>query len=117
MDHKEMEVWKKSMLLAEVVYDLTKNFPDNERFGLTSQIRRAVVSVPSNIAEGAARMSDKEFIRFLSIAMGSLSEVETQYHLALRFGFVERNKRIEKLIDSSRGLIIGTRNYLLKKAV
>lgn len=74
MNHKDLEVWKKSMDLVEDVYALSKFFPNDEKFGLTNQIRRASVSVPSNISEGAARKSDKEFIQFLYIALGSLSE-------------------------------------------
>jgi four helix bundle protein len=74
MNHKDLEVWKKSMDLVEDVYALSKFFPNDEKFGLTNQIRRASVSVPSNISEGAARKRDKEFIQFLYIALGSLSE-------------------------------------------
>jgi four helix bundle protein len=84
MNHKDLEVWKKSMDLVEDVYALSKFFPNDEKFGLTNQIRRASVSVPSNISEGAARKSDKEFIQFLYIALGSLSELETQYLIAVR---------------------------------
>lgn len=73
MDHKELEVWKCSMELVEAIYKVSYKFPKSERYGLTSQIRRAAVSVPSNIAEGAARKSDKELLQFLSIALGSLA--------------------------------------------
>src|SRR5450759_2378684 len=82
MNHKDLEVWKESMLLAKEAYLLTKSFPKEELYGITSQIRRASVSVPSNIAEGAARSSDKEFIQFLYISLGSLSELETQLLLS-----------------------------------
>ena len=85
--HHQLDVWKSAMTLAEKIYDLTASFPDSERYGLTSQLRRAAVSVPSNIAEGAARGSNADFIRFLYIARGSLSEVETQCQLAKRFGY------------------------------
>lgn len=87
-DHKDLDVWKQSMLLAEDIYALTKEFPSEERFGLSSQIKRAAVSIPSNIAEGAGRKGDKEFIQFLYIAMGSLSELETQLILSDRLQFV-----------------------------
>jgi four helix bundle protein len=73
MDHKEMNVWLKSMDLVETIYRLSGNFPKEEIYGLTSQIQRAAVSIPSNIAEGAARKGDKEFVQFISIALGSLS--------------------------------------------
>lgn len=78
MDHKDLIVWQKAILLTQVIYSLTKQFPRDEVFGLTNQIRRAVISVPSNIAEGFNRGSDKEFIYFLRVAKGSTAEVETQ---------------------------------------
>ena len=90
MDHKDLDVWKKGMELVERVYSMSRAFPDSERFGLTSQIRRAAVSIPSNISEGAARKSDKELLQFLSIAIGSLAELETQYLIAIRLGFFRR---------------------------
>lgn len=80
--HKDLDVWNKAMAFAEKIYHLTKNFPKEEQFGLTSQIRRSAISIASNIAEGAARNSEKEFIQFLYVAMGSLSEIETQLLLA-----------------------------------
>ena len=86
--HRNLEAWKQSMDLAVGVYRATKTFPSQEIYGLTSQIRRAVVSVPSNIAEGAARQTKKEFSNFLHIAQGSLSELDTQIELARRLGFL-----------------------------
>ncbi len=77
------------MALCEEVYFLTKSFPKEEVYGLTSQIRRCVVSIPSNIAEGKGRNSDKEFTRFLQISLGSLYELQTQLELALKLGFTE----------------------------
>jgi four helix bundle protein len=76
--HKDLDAWQKSIELVKNVYELTKSFPQSELYGLSSQIRRAAVSIPSNIAEGAARQTTKEFIRFLYVAQGSLSELETQ---------------------------------------
>lgn len=77
-DYKDLIVWQKSMELARIIYRLTSRFPRDEVFGLTNQIRRVVVSIPSNIAEGFGRGSDREFIHFLRIAKGSAAEVETQ---------------------------------------
>lgn len=77
-DHKDLIVWQKSMELTRIIYTLTKRFPQGEIFGLTNQIRRAVVSIPSNIAEGFGRNSDKQFIHFLKIAKESAAELETQ---------------------------------------
>jgi len=115
MNHKDLEVWKKSMDLVEDIYALSKFFPDDEKFGLTNQIRRASVSIPSNISEGAARKSDKEFIQFLYIALGSLSELETQYLIAVRLKYIIENKEIENKINEVKKMIVGLRNYLLKK--
>jgi four helix bundle protein len=87
-DFKELVVWQKAMDLAEMVKELSDGFPRDEIFGLTAQIRRAAVSVPCNIAEGQQRRGSREFLRFLSIASGSLGEVETQLILAIRFGYL-----------------------------
>ncbi len=113
-NHKDLEVWKKSMDLVSNIYKITESFPNKELYGLTNQIRRAAVSIPSNIAEGAARNSKKEFIQFLYIALGSLSELETQIIIANRLEYLnnldtlsEDLKFVQKLIN---GLI-----YCLKK--
>ncbi|MBI2883526.1 MAG: four helix bundle protein [Candidatus Methylomirabilis oxyfera] len=82
--YQDLEVWKKSIDLAEMVYRISTQFPTEEKFGLTSQIRRAAVSVPANIAEGAARKGTGEFLQFLSMASGSLAETETFLILAER---------------------------------
>ena len=115
MDHKDLDVWKKGMELVERVYSMSRAFPDSERFGLTSQIRRAAVSIPSNIAEGAARKSDKELLQFLSIAIGSLAELETQYLIAIRLGFLEKDKSLTNLINDEKQLLLGFRNFIKKK--
>ena len=81
--HKKLNVWQVSMQLAKEIYNITKHFPAEERFGIIQQMRRAAVSIPSNIAEGAARQGKKEFRNFLSVAQGSLSELDTQLELSL----------------------------------
>ena len=88
--YKDLLVWQKGMALAKFVYDLTRSFPADERYGLTSQLRRAAVSVPSNIAEGQARHGTGEFLQFLSHAEGSLAEIETQLLLAVNLGFCKQ---------------------------
>jgi four helix bundle protein len=87
------------MDLVEVVYRLTSEFPSDERFGLTSQLRRSSVSIPSNIAEGAARSSTGDYLRFLHMARGSLSELDTQLILARRLGLAEPNAEVDELVD------------------
>jgi four helix bundle protein len=87
--YEDLDVWQEAMALVEVVYGVSSSFPSDERFGLTSQLRRAAVSVPSNIAEGHARASTRDFLRFLSISMGSLAETRTQLLIAKRMRFVE----------------------------
>ena len=86
--HKKLEVWKKSMELVLEVYRITKGFPAEERYGLIPQIRRAAVSVPSNIAEGAARNTKRDFVNFLHIAQASVSELDTQLELSLNLGYI-----------------------------
>lgn len=86
---KEFQVWQRSMKLVKEVYELTRSFPKEEKFGIISQIRRCAVSIPSNIAEGAGRKTNKDFSNFLSISLGSQFELETQLILSRDIGFLE----------------------------
>ncbi|HZW77459.1 MAG TPA: four helix bundle protein [Flavobacteriaceae bacterium] len=95
---RELKIWQRSMDLAEEIYRLTAQFPNEEKWGLRSQLRRTVVSVPSNIAEGAGRNTDGEFKQFLGIANGSASELGTQLELSLRLGLATR-EIIQPLLD------------------
>ena len=113
--HKDLDVWKKSMDLVEDIYTLTKSFPSDEVYGLSSQIKRAVISVPSNIAEGAARKGNKEFIQFLYISLGSLSEVETQVLLAKRLSFKNEIEPILTNIEDIKKMINGLIRYVKNK--
>lgn len=107
---KDLIAWQKAMELAVAVYETTRTFPSDERFALTSQLRRAAVSIPSNIAEGQGRGAGKEFRNFLRIANGSRQEVETQLDLARRLGFISAEAeailvdRIHELGRIIRGL-------------
>jgi four helix bundle protein len=94
-NYRDLIVWQKSMDLVESVYIATRKFPKEELYGLTSQLRRAVVSIPSNIAEGQGRRTDKEFAQFLAVARGSLHESETQILIAERLGYLERKSADE----------------------
>lgn len=87
MMHTDLEVYKASMLLVKQVYELTKEFPKDELWGLTSQIKRAVISIPSNIAEGTSRRTPKELLYFLNVSLGSVSELQTQIDIAEMLGF------------------------------
>ena len=86
---RELVIWQKAMSVAKDIYKLTNDFPANERYGLSSQIQRAAISIPSNIAEGCSRRSDADFARFLEMAQGSAFEVETQLLLANDFGYIK----------------------------
>jgi|SRR5215469_7094505 len=88
----DLEVWRASMEVVTRIYRLTRHFPKDEMYGLTSQIRRAAVSVPSNIAEGKGRASDRELSQFLCVARGSLFEIQTQLHIAEKLGYVSKEE-------------------------
>lgn len=98
--HYDLKVWQLAMELVTDIYAMTKYFPDSEKFGLSCQMQRAAVSVPSNIAEGAGRESTADFIRFLVIARGSLSELETQVLIAQRLGYADNvSQQLAKIKD------------------
>jgi four helix bundle protein len=113
--HYSLQAWQVSMQLVKLVYTWSNYFPSEEKFGLLSQIRRAGVSVPSNIAEGAARTGSRELAHFLSIARGSLSEVETQYLIAVDLGFAEESQELFNCIDQASKLITGLHKYHITK--
>ena len=92
--HRDLRVWQDAMTLVRKIYVVTRNFPKDEQYGLISQLRRAAVSVPSNVAEGAARISKREFAQFLSVARGSLAEVETQILIAKDLGYLTEDEGI-----------------------
>ena len=96
-DHKDLIVWQKSRKLVRTIYTLSRNFPREEIFGLTNQIRRAAISIPSNIAEGYNRHSDKEFTHFLKIAKGSAGEVDTQLILSVDLEYLQESEIQEAL--------------------
>ena len=96
---KELEIWKRSRLFCSTIYQITSSFPTDEKFGLTNQLRRASVSIPSNIAEGSSRNSNKDFSRFLEIAIGSAYEIETQLLIALDLDFIKTDELDKSIIE------------------
>ncbi|HNP98680.1 MAG TPA: four helix bundle protein [Bacteroidia bacterium] len=111
---KELLVWQKAIELAAEVYQLTKSFPSDERYGIVSQMNRCSISIPSNIAEGSGRNSKKEFLHFLGIASGSASELETQLIISkkLKFGdIIQINALIDK-ITSIQNMLFRLKNTL-----
>jgi len=93
-DYKELDVWKRGISLVLAIYKIIEKFPKDERYALADQIKRAVVSIPSNIAEGASRNTTKEFVQFLYIALGSASELETQLIIAEKLGYINNNETL-----------------------
>jgi four helix bundle protein len=103
--HKDLIVWQKSMNFVTEIYKMSLKLPNEEKFGLISQIKRASVSIPSNIAEGASRKGTKEFIHFLYISLGSCSEVETQLIICENLGYIEGETHLNNLYEIKRMLI------------
>jgi len=116
--YSDLLVWQKAITLVKKTYQITGDFPRDERFGLTSQMRRAAVSIPSNIAEGQARKTTAEFVQFLSQAEGSAAELDTQFVLAVELGYcgrVDIASTVE-LISEVKKMLNGLRRALLKAA-
>lgn len=107
--HKNLKIWQRSMDIVEIIYRETENFPTEEKYGLTSQIRRASVSIPSTIAEGSSRQSKKELNYFLSIALGSSYEVTTQLELTKRLAIMDHKiaDLLQKELDQVEKMIVG----------
>jgi len=103
--YENLKVWQESMELVEIIYKLTSTFPNDEVFNLTSQIKRSVVSIPSNIAEGKGRNSDKEFKQFLFIARGSLFELRTQLEIARRLNYIKSDKNLKQKIIAIESML------------
>lgn len=113
-NNKDLVVWQKSIDLAKAIYQLTTKFPAEEKFGLVAQMRRAAISIPSNIAEGQARHTTGEFIQFISHAEGSTAELETQMILSIELGFsgAETTRAVFILLDDIRRMLNGLRRKL-----
>jgi four helix bundle protein len=118
-NYKTLEAWKKSMQLVKNIYVLTGSFPNEEKFGLTSQLKRAAVSVPANIAEGTGRQYKKDTIQFLHIARGSLYEIETLLNIALMVEIINESQftLISPLIDETQKILNGFINHLERSSL
>ena len=114
--HRELVVWQRAIVLVEMVYQVTGSFPTSERFGLSGQLRRAAVSVPSNIAEGYARVGTRQLLHFLSIAAGSLSELDTLIELAQRLGYLNDTEELRKTLDDVSGMLMGLQTSIRRRA-
>jgi len=114
--HKKLDLWKKAVDLVQQIYALTKTFPKNEDYSLTNQMRRAAISVPSNIAEGAARQTKKEFIQFLHMSQGSLSELDTHLEIAIRLGYLsdDQSKESSEIMQNVDRMLSGLIKSLKK---
>jgi len=111
--HKDLDIWKKSISLVKEIYSLTGEFPADEKYGIIQQMRRSAISIPSNIAEGSARSSKKEFSHFLSIAQGSLAELETQIIISKELDYVSEIASFESQIKLIRLMIKGLSGKLI----
>lgn len=113
--HKDLNVWKLSMGFVSKIYRLTRELPAEEQYGLSSQMRRSAISIPSNIAEGAARNSSKEYMQFLYISLGSVAEIETQLDIAERLGYITETSALAKDLIEIRKMLLGLIAYVAKK--
>ncbi|RRO22857.1 four helix bundle protein [Flavobacteriaceae bacterium 14752] len=117
MNHKHLDAWKTSMHLVDLAYELSKSMPKYEDFILKQQFLKSAISIPSNIAEGCGRSSDKELIRFLDISLGSLAELDTQFEIGLRQNYFKNTKQFSDLVTNTRKLNIGLKKYIISKNV
>jgi len=113
--YRELEVWKVSMEFVTEIYQITSKFPSSELYGLSAQIRRCAVSIPSNIAEGAGRKNTREFIQFLYVSNGSLSELETQLEIAFRLGYITDPESCNNRIMHVRKMLVNLIRALNQK--
>ena len=115
--HRDLDVWQRAMDFTVIVYEVTRGFPKDEVYGLTSQMRRAGVSIPSNIAEGAARAYSAEYVRFLNIAIGSASELDTRIEIAGRLGYLSEaaKAQLTSTAESLSRSLISLRNSIQRR--
>ncbi len=114
--HKDLTVWQRSIDFVAEIYKISDEFPKAEAFGLQGQMRRAAISIPSNISEGASRASNKEFIQFLHIALGSASELETQLIIAQKIGYMSCVESLLTEINTIKKMLLGLISFLKKRS-
>lgn len=114
--HRDLHAWREAMTLAKIVYRATEGFPKAEFLGLVNRIRRCAISIPSNIAEGAARNSSREFAQFPGISCGSLSELETQLELAMRLGYLKADSDSARQLNRAGRIVRALRTAVRNKA-
>lgn len=114
-NHRNLQAWQQAMNLVTAIYQSTSRFPKDEQYGMSSQLRRAAVSVPANIAEGFARNGSKELLHFLGIAAGSLSELDTLVELAARLGYLTETEELSGKVDEVSGLVMGLAASIRRK--
>ena len=113
--HHDLDVWKRSISYVTKIYELTEKFSSEERFGLISQIRGLAISIPSNVAEGAARRSDKEFLQFLYISLGSVAELGTQLIISNNLKFMESSNQLLSELNEIKKMTLGLIKYVKSK--
>lgn len=116
--HKDLNVWQESIKLVTLIYEKTRLFPKDELYALSSQINRSAISIPSNISEGAARESNKDYLRFLFIAQGSISELDTQLIIAKNLNFLTGNDyaQIDRKLSEIRKMLVGLIKFRKQKS-
>lgn len=115
MKHQDLDIWKKSINIVTLIYKVTENFPQHELYGLTNQIRRSAISIPSNIAEGCARFSDKDTLHFLSIAVGAIAELQTQLLIAKNLQYIQNSDKITDELEIIKKMILNLSKHLKSK--
>ena len=112
MYHRNLNVWKESIALVKTTYDVISSFPKNEEYALSSQIRRCVVSIPSNISEGCGRGTNKELLYFLNVASGSLCELETQMYIADELGYIDDKSKFDEQFEKVQKILTGFKRHI-----
>lgn len=115
MRHEDLDAWKKSIDIVKDIYILTEKFPQSEIYGLTNQMRRSAVSIASNIAEGCARFSDNDTLKFISISVGSIAELQTQLVISEKLKYIKDANELTSKLEEVKRMLLGLTKYLKNK--